>query len=320
MTVRIYTSQDTSAPTLSGSNGDLVNLLDKVLVAGYGSQTAAGWTKPYTAANRASFKQGAGCGFYIDVLDDGSLTGGAREAQFSGFEVMTAAATGTGEFPTAAQQATRLKFRKSETADAVTRQWICFADNKTFYLFASTGNATVYYTGMGFGDFYTFKSADAYNCIAIGRVVTAAADTLTNENLDTVSATLATTTGHYIARGYAQTGTSVQVGKTGFTLASNAAAQIANPSGGGVVFPNPTDGAMYMSRLYLADTTTAPTVGYRGFLRGLWNPQHTGSSIPFEYVFSGIGSLSGRTFKTLGLRTGNSGAARYCLETSDTWD
>jgi hypothetical protein len=44
MTVRIYRSTDGSAPVLTGQAGKLTDLLDAILVNGYGSKTAAGWT------------------------------------------------------------------------------------------------------------------------------------------------------------------------------------------------------------------------------------------------------------------------------------
>ena len=68
MTVRLYRSTDGSAPTLSGTAGDLINLLDKCLVSGYGSSTAAGWTKPYTSTNAAAFRPGLGLQYYINIL------------------------------------------------------------------------------------------------------------------------------------------------------------------------------------------------------------------------------------------------------------
>ena len=43
MTVRIYSSSDAGAPVLRGNTpGDLINLLEKCLVTGYGSKAGAG--------------------------------------------------------------------------------------------------------------------------------------------------------------------------------------------------------------------------------------------------------------------------------------
>lgn len=330
MTMRIYKSTDASAPTLQGvvggayssgwADGSLLNLLDKVLVTGYGSQTAAGWTRSFTGTSKGVFKQGAGCGFYIRVLDDGTLTAGAREASFYGEETASDVDTGTGLFPTAAQQSTGLKMRKSDTADTTQRQWIIFADAKTFYLFVIPSGT--YYAGMAFGDFFSFKSGDAYNCMAIGRITSAAVDTTTNETLDMVNAgSMASTTdtGHYFARAYSQGGTAVNFEKRGASFAQMTAAG-AMASAASLVYPNSPDSGLYIGRVYVHDNLSAPASHVRGYLRGLWALQHAGNQVPMEYDFAGVGTIAGRTFRVLGMRTGNNANGRYTVETSDTWD
>lgn len=334
MTMTIYSSSDASAPTLQGvvggalsggafAAGSLVELLRQVLVSGYGAKAGAGWTMPFTTTSRASFKQGAGCGFYLDVLDDGSLTAAAREAQFSGFEVMTAAGTGTNQFPTSSQQSTGLKVRKSDTADATTRPWLCFADNKTFYLYVMPQTGTQYLASMVFGNFHTLLPGDLYNCIAIGRVTSAAIDSLTNETLDLGGApgNNANTAGHYMARGYNAIGVPVQPQKAFLFMSQTTNSQVAMGNQTALIpFPNPTDSTLLLSRVYLLDGTTAPTTSMRGWLRGFWCPWQSGGALPFNYTLNGIGLLSGKTFQVLGLRTGNAANGRFIMETSDTWD
>ena len=325
MTMRIYTSLDASAPTLQGivggayssgwADGSLLNLLDKVLVTGYGSQTAAGWTRSFTGTSQGTFRQGTGCQFYLNVLDDGSLTAGAREAAFWGSETASAVLTGTGLFPTVAQQATGLKMRKSDTADTTQRPWIIFADDRTFYLFVYTGFSTAYYAAMAFGNFFSYKAGDLFNCMAVGRVTSAIADTTSNDQLDAIhTGAYAGTTGHYIARGYTGLGTSV-------LWDSRAMSAISNAVTGSLVFPNPADSGFYVGRLYIVDPTTSPTTSVRGYLRGLWFSQNIASTLPLEYDFAGVGTLAGRTFRVLGLGGGQSPTtSRFVMETSDTWD
>lgn len=334
MTLVVYSSADASAPTLQGivggayasgwADGSLLNLLDKCLVTGYGTKAAAGWARSFTGTSKGVFKQGAGCGFYLRVLDDGTLSAGAREASFYGEETASDVDTGTGLFPTAAQQATGLKMRKSETADTTQRQWTLYADNKTFYLFVDAGESTRYLTAMAFGDFFSFKSGDAYNCIAIGRVTSAAIDAATNEALDLLQqgAPGSGTTGSYIARGYNQAGTSVPIERRSpnFNLSTGSATIAMGAALNWAVFPNPEDSGLYIGRVYLVDAFTSPGPNLRGYLRGFWAIQTTASVVPLEYSFSGVGTLAGRTFKVLGLRTGNNANGRYTMETSDTWD
>lgn len=72
MTVTAYFSTDASAPTLTGTTGSLVALLDAILVNGYGAKAAAGWSIAYTGTSKRDYKQGTGSnGYYLDVDDSG---------------------------------------------------------------------------------------------------------------------------------------------------------------------------------------------------------------------------------------------------------
>src|SRR5262245_48942529 len=116
----LYRSTDASAPVLTGQVGTLITLLDACLVSGYGSKAAPGWTKPYTLTNAGAFKHGSGSrSMYLHVDDNCTPTGLARDAGSFCWETMSAYNTGTGQFPTVAQRATGLYWRKSATADAV---------------------------------------------------------------------------------------------------------------------------------------------------------------------------------------------------------
>jgi hypothetical protein len=334
MGVVVYKSTDASAPTLQGivggayssgwTDGSFLQLLRKVLVTGYGSgaqAAGAGWTQSFQGTSEGVFKQGAGCGFYLHVLDDGSMTAGAKEANMYGAEVMSAISTGTGKFPTAAQKANGILMRKSDTADTTTRWWMIIADASTFYIFVNPGASTSYLAAFMFGNFHTLRASDAYNCMIMGRITSASTDTVTNETVDTLdssSAIFGVLNGHYIARGYNQQGTSVNVGKTGslfsFTASSNYAGAY------GLNFPNPTDALMYFNRIYITDSVTAPINSIRGYLRGMYAMQHVGNSVPFDYTILGTGTLIGKTLRVLGERTGINLLARYTMEVSDTWD
>jgi len=333
----VYKSTDASAPTLQGivggavsshnwADGSLLQVLRKCLVTGYGSgaqASGAGWTQPYEGTSKGVFKQGAGCGFYLRVLDDGSATAGAKEGIIRGFETMSDVDTGLQAFPTTGQQATGLFVRKSDTADTTTRPWIVFADSKTFYMFVQTGLvATVYTAGWMFGDFHSLRSGDAYNCAIIARASSSSIDTPANDKLDILGAqsgALSAQTANYIARGYNQQGGSVNCGKQGgMFLAPASTTQPVGGSSTGLIFPNPTDGLFYVSRVYITDASTNPSTSLRGWLRGFYSSQHDGSKVPFDFTMSGTGTLAGKTLWILGSQSGNSG--RYCMESSDTWD
>lgn len=340
MTSRMYKSSDASAPSLTGQVGSLVSLLDAVLVNGYGSQTAAGWTKPYTATNKAVFRNSSsnGTGFYLDVDDSGPGAGGAKEARMRGYETMSAVATGTGPFPTVAQMTNGIFKRKSATADATARPWYILADETVFYLFVESGDYTgpTRTTAFGFGDFYSFKASDAYRCMIMGRTT----ENSSNSNAEyfpTINSpygsniTSSTLAGHYLARTYNGVGSAIAFGKHTDAFAGGLGSNgsgYAQPMGqsitnsgavatNGMTYPSPADGGLYMAPVYLHHTQAL-----RGYLKGLWCPSHD-APLAHTDTFSGTGGMSSKTFMVMGILTGtdgNGGKGGQCfLETSNTW-
>lgn len=314
MAVTVYKSTDGSAPTLSGTTGSLVALLDACLVTGYGSKSAAGWTKPYTAASKAVFRAGGGTQFYLDVDDAGPGVGTFKEARMRGYETMTAVATGTGPFPTAAQLSTGIICRKSATADATARAWILIADDKTFYLFVLTGDSAGVYFAFGFGDFYSTLSGDAYRCMINGRASENVA-TATTENLDKVQYggnTFTASTGFYVSRAYTGAGGALAMVKQGdnqlFAGTSEAGMS------GSLPFPNSTDGGYYITRVPISEPSGRTR---RGWLRGFWHFGHAVGSVVDTDTITGSGDLAGRSF--LIIKSGGNSSV-YVIETSNTWD
>jgi len=322
VTVRVYRSTDTSAPVIDGQTGSLINLLDKILVSGYGSMTAAGWTRQTgfagNSSTRAAFRQGGGNQFYLDVNDAGPGAGSFLEARIRGFETMTDVSTGTGLFPTAAQFANGLFLRKSAALSATTRPWVAVADNRTFYLFIQTGDTAGTYYATMFGEIYSYLTGDGYRNMLIARASENTGVAAT-ENLDVMSmasSTQAARTGHYIARGYTGLGGAVNVGKVGDVSAVQTASTTSGTFGQ-YVFPDPVTNAGWLSRLHIIDPVTTPQPNRRGYLRGLYHfPHPVASVIDQDTYVGGSGEYAGKTFMFLKL-TGNFGL--YCVETSD-WD
>jgi len=168
MTTRSYSSSDASAPSLSGTVGSLVALLDACLVTGYGSKVAAGWTKPFTGTNSAAFRQGSGSMAYLYVDDNGTTPGGAKDASVRGYLSMTSISSGSRPFPSqenavslTSSSVFGLSYRKSNTADATARDWIIVADDKTVYIFIDEGTSgQVGYCLFGFGQFLSYVPGD----------------------------------------------------------------------------------------------------------------------------------------------------------------
>jgi hypothetical protein len=361
----IYRSSDSGAPTLSGTAGDLVNLLDKCLVTGWtasvtsitrsgstatvttagnhglvtGNSTtiagagqaeyngtftvtvvsatvftitvsgtpatpatgtitwaklAAGWTKPFTGTNKAVFRQGAGNQFYWRVDDNGPGAGGAREARIRGFEAMSDVDTGTGTnasgFPSTAQQANGLVARKSTTADATTRTWMVIADDRTVMVFIQTGDIAGRWQGFALIDIYSYVASDGFRTMIIGGIGENSASASRFTELTTTMAAAAN--GHYIARGYVGTGGPIQIGKHSDAVKAGGS----NFMTYGLPYPNPTDGYLYLSPLWITDPTTAPVNHIRGQVRGVYNCLCNTTTLNDLDTFDGVGDLAGKSF------------------------
>ncbi len=345
MTVRIYKSTDASAPVLTGQVGKLTDLLDAVLVNGYGSQTAAGWTIAYTSTNRRQYAMaasGTDCQLFVD--DNGPGAGAAKEARFCGFKTGSAIGAGTGQFPTGAQSAIGIGLlvcRKSTTADATARVWTIIADGHTIYIFIETGDYTAPLMALPvmFGDFFSVSSTDTSNCMVIGRTTENTANAGTVGNYDPTSVTYiepfaglsrANTSllsnvlsGHFCASQFTNTGSSLAAGKhTNYTRMgisellgrlqlgyhgywTNGTTLTGATWTGAFNYPNPADAGMYLEPIWIHHGG-----GIRGYLKGLWAPMH---HLPLGHgaTFSGSGNMAGKSFLSqslLGL-TNMTGAA-----------
>lgn len=358
-TVTVYASTDSSAPVLTGAVGSLNSLLDACLVSGYGggSKSPAGWTKPYTGTNKAVFRMdttAGNTGFYLNVDDAASGAGGAREALMTGFETMSAAGTGTNQFPTAAQlnlgsaPAGAVVCRKSNTADSTARAWTLVASNTFFYLFTESGDITnpTAASVFCFGDIISYKASDAYRCIIIGRNAANSALTTADEfgALLSPNATFsATISGHFIARHFNAAVGSVPVGKhydlTGSGIVSGFATNSGNVGSSGTSgtslavgtnafgfgqallglnYPNGPDGG-----LILASVCIHHGGSIRGYLPGCWSTRHD-RPMNHNDTYSGTGNMSGKTFicqwihAASGLIVPNN-IGQVHIETSSTW-
>lgn len=304
----IYRSTDSGAPTLSGTAGSLITVLDAVLVNGYGAKAAAGWTKAFSGTNKAAYKNGGGCQMYFRI-DDSAPSAGTL-ARIRGFETMSDVDTGTGAFPTTTQQTNGLFILKSSTADSTNRPWIILADSSTCYCFFLFSSLTTY-TAFTMGEFYSFVNGDNYRNLLIARTVENTTATGSTEVLELVSNNSNTTSGHYFPRGHTGLGGSVAFAKLGDNAKSGGSSNLL----GAIPFTNPEDGGLYLSPLWISDLSTTPIKGVRGRLRGLWHFLHPITSVADGDTVTGTGSLNGRTFLFI---KQSGGSALYTMETSNT--
>jgi hypothetical protein len=305
-TVRVYKSTDASAPSLDGTAGSLITVLDACLVNGYGTQPSAGWSKAFSASNQATYKGGSGVQHFFHVDDNSpNVTAAGKEAQFRGSETATAFQTGTGFFPTTAQIAlgAGLVIRKSTTATSTARAWVIVADDRTCHIFVLTGDTASVYMGAMFGEFYSLDTVtDSYRSIVIGRV-TANSGTIstTIEMLPVLVPSVGTTeNGHFVARNYSGVGTSAAVRKWGDTARGNATA-LYNMGSQGLSLPEPVTSEIHVAPIHITDLNQ----DVRGRMRGFFHVCHNASPLAVNggiadlSTVAGTGVYAGRTFLVL---------------------
>ena len=270
------------------------------------SATYLGWLEYYTGTNQRDYRAGVGRQLYLSVNDNTVGAGGAKEARASGFEAMTALGVGTGQFPTAAQVATFLTWRKSFTADATARTWLCIADDRSFIFGILTGDTAGQYYEGHFGDLYALLSSDAYGVLIVGREVE---NDATSQNFGLLASLGTTSAGHYMPRSYTAVGTSVKVGKHGDAVKGNATSMR-----GTVPYLNGPDGIAYTSPIWVHESGSH----LRGRIRGLREWLHAISALNDLDTFSGTGTLAAKTF--VFAKQLSDGVSAMVLESSDGWE
>jgi hypothetical protein len=338
MTVRVYKSTDASAPVLSSTAGALIAVLDACLVNGYGSKTAAGWTKDYSSGtNFAVYRPSLGNRFQLDVNDSFS-----NYARVASYESMTGIGVGIGKCPTEGQLSGGLYMLKTDNV-AGNRDWVVIANERCFYFWTRLDTNANGINGVMsfFGDIISNKTNDAYGTMLIAsdrNIVPAGVNWSTNAILDRIGLQNQLNyaiSGHYIQRAWHGLGTSAQAGKLGHAATAprfsdgvnyasssnpypypcvnnNESWPLTYPSIGnfGLNFPNVSDGGILLYQPLIHEPSHRTI---RGKLPGFYHDIHGGPYLHDTDVV-GSGDTAGRTFKSISLYSS------LCLvETSDTW-
>lgn len=302
MTVRVYHSTDSSAPVLSGTAGALITVLDAILVNGYGSKAAVGWTKSYSGTNLAAYRQSVGSNqFYLRVDDTGTTS-----ARVIGYESMSDVNTGTAGFPTEAQFSGGLYHHKSSAASSAARPWFAVSNGKMFY-FVSSSDGTNLLVMFAFGDITSYKSADAYHTLILAGSTSATGGA---NGAATTSALSSSSTGHYMTRSYTQTGSSITIGKHIDSVKTTTG----TIGGSGMAYPTLPDSALHMCPIYIHESAISVV---RGELPGVLAPLHNKPLTSLD-TFSGSGVYAGKTFEAIAVNNGGS-TGQLMFEISDTW-
>jgi hypothetical protein len=291
----IYKSTDASAPVLNETSvGSFIALLDACLVNGYGSKAAAGWSKAFSGTNIAAYRAPSGIRNYLQVTNTGASPSAIA------YETMSDVNTGTHAYAGA------LSIYNSSLTTA---PWVVAADAVTFYTFIQIASGSAY-LGFTFGEFFSLLSSDSYRGCIRGPVNTGSLNT--DDKLDTVSTSInSVSSAFFIDRGYTGVGGGINAVITGDNSKSGGALL----NGSVLPYPNPVDGGLYLSPLWISDPSTSPINHIRGRIRGLWQVLQPTAAMANGDTFSGTGDLAGKTFLII-KPSGN--AAVYTIETSAT--
>jgi hypothetical protein len=269
-----------------------------------------GWTSPYTSTNAAVYRPGSGTQFYLQVIDNAATAGAGKEAQAMGFETMSAFNTGTGQYPTVAQAANGLCWRKSTTADGTARAWTLIGDDKGFYLFMNDAGTTATTNACCFGDFQSYKSGDAYNSCICGTTTFNTASPASGLMLgNTMSATTGSN-GCYVPRAYTQTGSAVNCWMLGPTNSN-----VVHANTGGITYPNGSDSGLYCDPIILMEPTGTQSV--RGRMRGLFAACHNTPLANYDQATS-VQGLTGVTLTNV-LSHSSGTAGQVLFDTFGAW-
>jgi len=140
-------------------------------------RSPAGWSKPFSVTNKAAYQSTdpGSTQLYLRVDDTEALYSNVR-----GYENLTDIDTGTGLFPTTAQQA-NYWWNKSNIAGSSPREWTLVADSAMLFFIPCAHSS---YPNAGhlnyFGDFSAYSPADAYNCMIVGHTGGKSGDVATN--------------------------------------------------------------------------------------------------------------------------------------------
>jgi len=285
-----------------------------------------GFTKTFAGTNKAVYRSNdlSSRRHYFRILDNGTTSGGAREARLWGYETMSDVDTGTGMYPTVGQHSDGFFCQKSDTADSTGRHWVLITDGKTVYHFAyiqsttASGDITSPGSNMnafGFGDAIEFKPGDAYLSFVTGNPTANqfsstqycglfnGATSITATTPSVSQATLIMARDFTAVAGARQT----QIFASGLNSSIGVSANIS--------YPHQIDNGFYMVPALL--TQASPSL-IRGRLPGYFEPLH-GPCFPNTQIVENVQGYTGRKFMMLWGK--NSYSVGACLiDITGPWD
>jgi hypothetical protein len=288
------------------------------------TRASAGFDKVYSDTNKAVYRSRdpSGSRPYLQVIDDGTTAGGAREAKIRGYLTMSDVNTGTEPFPTPAQYANGLFAYKTATISNDARPWVLITDGKNIYFQACMDQSPATMQAMGgyfwwvaFGDIISTRANDPYTAFLAG---CHAANCQTNTNAgwchNGFSAPAVRTANPqspscYIVRSFNQTTGAVIMNQMGHGWDQNGLGQAAI-----FPYPNPIDNGFMMTPLLCMQGGVL-----RGRMPGVFEPLQGRCLNQFD-IIENVEGYPGRKFMALWLYALNSNSSTGMLMFDITGD
>ena len=292
MTVTVYRWDDASAPSLTHGAGNLLPILDAVLVNGYGAKPALGWSKPFgTSGNVSVYQQPVGTNRRYLRVDSSLTVGSFYAAGLQSYETMTDMDTGTGKIPTTGQ------ITEGYVRWAVTRspsnvspyRWVIIGDTSWFFMVIECYSNNIndapfhidnaYVVTSFYGDVLEANGSDAYTTALMTNTLNSSGVYYTNPILiNGYTNTTGNQSPFFFHRPLSQIGSGALAGQYSLPIISTS---------GLVRYPN-NSGKLFFSPIVLidaySDATTLPKE-YRGIVPCVQYPWHSYTDLKNATVY-----------------------------------
>jgi hypothetical protein len=221
-----------------------------------------GWTKLYTATNKAIYQRTDPTATEMLLRIDDARTAAPEYSRALMVESASDVDTYSGASPLSISTPDIGQYWGAGPNSTTPKKWVLVGDGKTFYFFTEhTSYSYVSYNALHtsvFGDIFSFRAGDAYNCVISGSHTPNGQDDFIQANL---SAALV------IARQWNQLGAA--------EACRHLPTSLSNPIGGSSnpVYPSPVDnGMVFLDTAFVQDNSGTFNYPIRGVFRGLKIP------------------------------------------------
>jgi hypothetical protein len=282
-------------------------------------RASLGWQKLFAGTNTAIYKRSdiTSTTIMLRVVDTNVAPASASSSRWTAIEAASDIDSFSGLSPMAAQIPDGYYVSKGQITSTA-KQWSLVGSSLFFFLTAQydalllPSAAVDDFSSMlyCFGDFFSYKNGDAYNCILSGETSPGGGASHGARPLGSPQAGFGTSgLGILCSRGFSQFAGAVSLGIYGPSLANSGSA-------GQLVFPSPIDSGYLISPKTLLTETVPGGFAVRGVVPGLVYVLGQ-RSIGYREILSDVVDMPGR--KLLGLFPYAAGPSRVAIDLTGPW-